>query len=103
MKSNSTLKVPTTVFLNNAFTKTTSWIWGCMLLTVLLFSGVSFGQTVANYTFSESAGTYTAITGTTAIAAGWDDNVTGNTIPIGFTFNYAETTIQLVLLTQMDL
>ena len=44
MKSNSTLKVPTTVLLNNAFTKTTSWIWGCMLLTALLFSGVSFGQ-----------------------------------------------------------
>uniref|UniRef100_UPI00404A1DD0 Ig-like domain-containing protein n=1 Tax=Gelidibacter sp. TaxID=2018083 RepID=UPI00404A1DD0 len=89
MKSNSTLKVPTTVFLNNAFTKTTSWIWGCMLLTALFFSGVSVGQTVASYTFSESSGTYTAITGTTAIAAGWDDNVTGNTIPIGFTFNYA--------------
>ena len=47
----------------------------------------AFGQ-VANYTFSESAGTYTAIVGTTAIASGWDDTVTANTIPIGFTFNF---------------
>lgn len=43
---------------------------------------------VANYVFSESAGTYTALTGTTNATAGnWDDNVTA-AIPIGFTFNY---------------
>ena len=43
---------------------------------------------VANYTFSESSGTYTNITGATAIPSGWDDNVTANTIPIGFSFNF---------------
>lgn len=46
-----------------------------------------FGQ-VSNYTFSESAGTYNNISGSTAIASGWDDNVTTNTIPIGFIFNF---------------
>ena len=56
------------------------------LFTILGFTDV-FGQ-VANYTFSESAGTYTTITGTTAITSGWDDTVTTNTIPIGFTFNF---------------
>ena len=50
-----------------------------------LFDG--FGQ-VANYTFSESAGTYTSVTGTTVHASGWDDAVSANTIPIGFTFNF---------------
>jgi hypothetical protein len=43
---------------------------------------------VANYTFSESAGTYTSEGGTTAHASGWDDAVTTNTIPLGFTFNF---------------
>ncbi|MEZ4786962.1 MAG: GEVED domain-containing protein [Flavobacterium haoranii] len=63
---------------------TTTWLLS--LFTLLGFSD-AFAQ-VANYTFSESAGTYTAITGTTAIASGWDDTVTTNTIPIGFTFNF---------------
>jgi hypothetical protein len=45
MTSNSTLKVPTTAFMpHNAFTKTTSFFWGFILLIALLFSGVSFGQ-----------------------------------------------------------
>lgn len=66
---------------------TTSWL---VALFVLCGASDVFGQ-VANYTFSESAGTYTTISGTTAIASGWfgwDDAVTANTIPIGFTFNF---------------
>src|SRR6266496_3893740 len=47
---------------------------------------------VANYTFSQSVGTYTPITGT-VLASGpnfWDDDVFGP-IPIGFTFIYNAT------------
>lgn len=62
-----------------------------LICVIALFSifGASnvFGQ-VANYTFSESAGTYTTITGTTIHASGWDDAVSTNTIPLGFTFNF---------------
>jgi hypothetical protein len=57
------------------------------LLFLFLGINVSFGQ-VSNYTFSESAGTYTTIAGTTAHATGWDDAVTTNTISIGFTFTF---------------
>lgn len=64
----------------------TATTWLLLLFTVFGFTD-AFGQ-VANYTFSESAGTYTTIAGTTAIASGWDDTVTANTIPIGFTFNF---------------
>lgn len=42
---------------------------------------------VSYYTFSENVSTYSAITGTTAIATSWDNNYVTN-IPIGFTFNY---------------
>ena len=66
--------------------KNTATTWLLLLFTAFGFTD-AFGQ-VANYTFSESAGTYTAIVGTTAIASGWDDTVTANTIPIGFTFNF---------------
>ena len=45
MKSNSTLKVPTNMLtLNNVATKKISWLFSVVLLTTLLFSGVSFGQ-----------------------------------------------------------
>jgi len=64
----------------------TATTWLLLLFTVFGFTD-AFGQ-VANYTFSESPGTYTTIAGTTAIASGWDDTVTANTIPIGFTFNF---------------
>lgn len=43
---------------------------------------------VANYSFSQSAGTYSAITGTGVFASTtWDDNVATLTIPFTFTFN----------------
>lgn len=62
-----------------------------LICVIALFSifGASnvFGQ-VANYNFSESAGTYTTITGTTIHASGWDDAVSTNTIPLGFIFNF---------------
>lgn len=59
-------------------------IW-LVALFVLYGASDVFGQ-VANYTFSESAGTYTSAAGTTVHASGWDDAVSANTIPLGFTF-----------------
>ncbi|THF51291.1 hypothetical protein E6C50_05850 [Flavobacterium supellecticarium] len=57
-------------------------------LLLLLVCATGFSQ-VSNYTFSESSSNYTAITGATnAINSNWDDNVTANNIPIGFTFNF---------------
>lgn len=66
-------------------------IVSCKIVIAFLFvlfgsSGV-FGQ-VSNYAFSESAGAYSSATGTVAHASGWDDDVTANTIPIGFTFGF---------------
>ncbi|WP_329805751.1 GEVED domain-containing protein [Flavobacterium facile] len=61
----------------------TNFLLAC-LFTLLGFTDV-FGQ-VANYTFSESAGTYSSATGTTVHASGWDDAVSANTIPLGFSF-----------------
>jgi hypothetical protein len=56
---------------------------------LLFFCGISLmaqSQTASQYTFSQSTGTYSPITGTT-IWSTWDDNtITG--LPIGFTFNY---------------
>lgn len=68
------------------FSKSKANLILAFLFSLLGFTDI-FGQ-VANYTFSESAGTYTTITGTTAITSGWDDTVTTNSIPIGFTFNF---------------
>lgn len=53
----------------------------------LIFSANSYSQ-VSNYTFSETSGTYNQINGSNAIGSDWDDNVTNNNIPIGFTFNF---------------
>jgi gliding motility-associated-like protein len=44
-------------------------------------------QTVASYAFTQAAGTYTAIAGTTVLAAGADDDESALT-NIGFTFTY---------------
>ena len=65
--------------------KTSSyWSW-CLGLIFLLFSGSSYGQ-VANYAFSQSNGTYTAITGGNLVLVNTDDG--SNTQNIGFTFTY---------------
>ncbi len=59
------------------------------LLCLGMFFVASFANSqVANYTFSQSNGTYTAITGTTAHASSWDDSVTTNSIPLNFSFIY---------------
>lgn len=57
-----------------------------MVAGLLLCCQIGQAQ-VSYYTFSESTSTYSSISGTTAIATSWDNNVALN-IPIGFTFNY---------------
>ena len=58
-----------------------------LALVIILVCFNGFGQ-VASYTFTETNTTPILITGNVAIANGWDDASTGNTIPIGFTFNF---------------
>ncbi|MEY2692723.1 MAG: hypothetical protein RIT03_1113, partial [Bacteroidota bacterium] len=57
------------------------------LFFLLLGVGESWGQ-VSNYTFSQSTGTYTAITGTGVFTSTtWDDNTAALSLPFTFTFN----------------
>jgi hypothetical protein len=56
-----------------------------ILLTALIVNN-ALSQSVSTYTFSQSSGTYTSITGTAAHTAAWDQAITSVTIP--FTFYY---------------
>ena len=58
-----------------------------LLLFIMLFAQQSFGQTVASYNFSQSTGTYTAISGGTLHTAGADDANYSFTLPFTFTYN----------------
>ena len=72
-------------FMKRKFTKFCSWL--SMIFLVLIISKQSFGQ-VANYTFAQSSGTYTAVSSPTSVhASGWDDGVASVTIPFSFNFN----------------
>jgi uncharacterized protein YjdB len=62
-----------------------------ILILLSFFSRSGSAQTAASYTFSQSTGTYTALSGATNIFSGsWDDNVS-NSVGIGFTFNQSGT------------
>ncbi|MCZ2085126.1 MAG: hypothetical protein LC112_12730, partial [Flavobacteriales bacterium] len=69
------------------FTQFSQSIKILLAICLTLLNTKGFSQ-VSNYVFSESAGTYNPITGTTAHAAPWDNVVTNNTVPLGFTFNF---------------
>ena len=57
-----------------------------LLLIAFFFSfGLGYGQ-VVNYSFSQASGTYAALNG--VLISPWDDFVSDNTIPIGFSFNF---------------
>jgi len=58
-----------------------------LLLIVLLLSGNQAKAQVANYAFSQTSGTYNAITGTNLFTTGWDNSVSNVTIPFTFNFN----------------
>lgn len=74
----------------NLFLFKSGWLTTLILFTSLLATLPSYGQ-VSSYSFSQSTGTYTAITGGTVfsstVATTFDSEVWGN-LPIGFTFNY---------------
>ncbi|MDX9932344.1 MAG: fibronectin type III domain-containing protein, partial [Bacteroidales bacterium] len=65
-----------------------------LMWIALLAFGVSFGQVITNYAFTASSGTFTPITGGTAVATNTSvadflgDTKTSTAIPIGFTFYY---------------
>lgn len=57
-----------------------------LLVTVFLL--ISTGQAqVSNYSFAQSFGTYTPISGTVLHSSGWDDATSVVTLPFTFTFN----------------
>jgi len=60
-----------------------------LLLFLLLVAGNSWAQ-VTGYSFAQTSGTYSAITGTTSTATG--DDGTQTSIPIGFNFTYSGAT-----------
>ena len=57
-----------------------------LLVLFTLFVTNTFSQ-VSTYVFSQSAGTYSGITGTAIHTAAWDNAVSSVTIPFTFTFN----------------
>lgn len=61
-----------------------------ILLFLYLFSTLIFTQSVTNYSFSASSGTYTSLTGSTTAtrSSGNNDEGAYNGILIGFTFVY---------------
>ena len=77
--------------------KTTSKPMRCRLaMLILLLSGINASETRAQlaastYQFSAVSGTFTEITGGTAITGISVDNGTSPVLPIGFTFNYCGT------------
>ena len=67
-----------------------NWIIKFTILILFSFYAQKSYTQVSSYTFSESNGTYSGITGTTAISSGWDDTV-ANSISIGFNFTFNST------------
>ncbi len=63
--------------------------WLLMLVFAAAFlTGNSYAQSLANYTFQATSGTYTPLTGGTTVPAIQADDATSAAIPLGFTFNY---------------
>jgi len=59
-----------------------------ILSLVFLLGIITYNHAqVSNYTFSQSAGTYSSITGTAVHTASWDNAVTSVTIPFTFYYN----------------
>lgn len=60
----------------------------CCVAATLLWCTVSVQAQVSAYSFSQSSGTYTPITGGATVGTATDDDGTYGNLPIGFTFNY---------------
>lgn len=71
----------------NCKSKAWTFLTSLLVLTMFLTSDSIFAQ-VANYSFSQSTATYTALsTSTTLHPEGWDDEVASVAIPFNFRFN----------------
>jgi hypothetical protein len=63
-------------------------LWKILLMVFFNLLAINSFAQVANYTFSQSSGTYTALpTSTTLFTTAWDDNVGSVTIPFTYKFN----------------
>lgn len=61
---------------------------GLWMLALILFAGFTLRGQVTSYTFSQSSGTYTPITGGTTLGMNTNDDDNFNNLPIGFYFFY---------------
>ena len=72
--------------------KKTSVLLSALLIAMFsVFCTNVSSQTISSYTFSSTAGTYTAVAGTTISTETWDDQSTTTVLPIGFSFNFGGT------------
>lgn len=63
-------------------------IKGLWMFVLILFFGFQAGAQVSAYTFAQSSGTYTPITGGTTLGIPTNDDDNFNSLPIGFYFFY---------------
>jgi subtilisin-like proprotein convertase family protein len=68
-----------------------------LLILMLVFTNLGKAQSITNYTFAASSGTFTALTGAISptLVGSYDDGYF-NTLPIGFTFYYMGTSYSAV-------
>ena len=82
----------TTVSLSGRTRGKMSILLGALFFTVFsVISADVYSQAITSYVFSSSAGTYTAVAGTTISTITWDDDNTPAVLPIGFSFNFGGT------------
>ncbi len=68
-----------------SYTKQTKYL---TCLFILLFSSMGWGQSTANYNFTFGASTLNAMTGSTSLMTGVQDDTGSTVFPIGFNFIY---------------
>jgi hypothetical protein len=74
--------------LKNYFLSCTKPIKQLACLLIFLFSSMSWGQSTANYNFTFGASTLNAMTGSTSLMTGVQDDTGSTVFPIGFNFIY---------------
>jgi len=77
--------------MKNCYTSVTSALWtkGKLLISGLaILAGIHVNAQVSTYSFSQSAGTYSPITGGTVLGVPTNDDTSFPNNPIGFTFWY---------------
>jgi len=76
-------------FLENVLTRVRGNFFSLNLFFAIVFmSNLTFAQSLTNYQFSASSGTFTALTSATDVNVILSDDSISSAIPIGFTFYY---------------